>query len=261
MRTFVLQDEDGQTKESHSISAGLDYPGVGPEHSWLAETGRAHYEPITDAEAMEAFRLLSRTEGIVPAIESAHALAGAIKLGQRLPRDADGEPPIILVNLSGRGDKDVDTAINWFDLDTTGTGSESGEPVGAERQRRDGRRSRGRRHFHRSRAGAVSLRSRAATGKAVRRRRAPPAAGALVGFLHVGYPDVPTSLHALRALTGEGDSPGRRPGRGRHAVQRPDDGRRHDPAGRHPGPRAWRPDPGRVRRRRGGRRRPAPPPW
>ena len=132
MRTYVLQDEDGQTRESHSISAGLDYPGVGPEHSWLAETGRAHYEPITDAEAMDAFRLLSRTEGIVPAIESAHALAGAIKLGQRLPRTSDGEPPIILVNLSGRGDKDVDTAIKWFDLDTTGTGSESGEPVGTE---------------------------------------------------------------------------------------------------------------------------------
>ena len=109
VRTYVLQDEDGQTRESHSISAGLDYPGVGPEHSWLAETGRAHYEPITDAEAMDAFRLLSRTEGIVPAIESAHALAGAIKLGQRLPRNSDGEPPIILVNLSGRGDKDVDT--------------------------------------------------------------------------------------------------------------------------------------------------------
>ena len=78
MRTYVLQDEDGQTKESHSISAGLDYPGVGPEHSWLAETGRAHYEPVTDAEAMEAFRLLTRTEGIMPAIESAHALAGAL---------------------------------------------------------------------------------------------------------------------------------------------------------------------------------------
>jgi tryptophan synthase beta chain len=132
MRTYVLQDEDGQTRESHSISAGLDYPGVGPEHSWLAATGRAHYEPITDAEAMEAFRILSQTEGIVPAIESAHALAGAIKLGQRLPRGADGEPPLILVNLSGRGDKDVDTAIKWFEIDTHGTGSESGEPVGTD---------------------------------------------------------------------------------------------------------------------------------
>jgi tryptophan synthase beta chain len=125
MRTFVLQDQDGQTKPSHSISAGLDYPGVGPEHSWLAEVGRAQYLPITDAEAMEAFRLLSRTEGIVPAIESAHALAGALTLGPRLPATAQGKPPLILVNLSGRGDKDVDTAITWFGLDTTGTSSES----------------------------------------------------------------------------------------------------------------------------------------
>jgi len=132
MRTFVLQDEDGQTRESHSISAGLDYPGVGPEHSWLAATGRAHYEPITDAEAMEAFRILSQSEGIVPAIESAHALAGAIKLGQRLPAGPTGEPPLILVNLSGRGDKDVDTAITYFGLDTRGTGSESGEAVGTD---------------------------------------------------------------------------------------------------------------------------------
>jgi tryptophan synthase beta chain len=132
MRTFVLQDEDGQTRESHSISAGLDYPGVGPEHSWLAHTGRASYEPVTDAEAMAAFSVLCRTEGIVPAIESAHALAGAIKLGRRLPAGPDGEPPLILVNLSGRGDKDVDTAIQWFDLDTRGTGSVSGEPVGTD---------------------------------------------------------------------------------------------------------------------------------
>jgi tryptophan synthase beta chain len=129
MRTYVLQDEDGQTKESHSISAGLDYPGVGPEHSYLAYTGRASYEPITDSEAMDAFALLSRTEGIVPAIESAHALAGALKLGARLSRRADGEPPLILVNLSGRGDKDVDTAIKWFGLDTRGRGSESGRPT------------------------------------------------------------------------------------------------------------------------------------
>jgi len=132
MRTFVLQDEDGQTRESHSISAGLDYPGVGPEHSWLAATGRAHYEPVTDSEAMAAFELLCRTEGIVPAIESAHGLAGAIKLGHRLPPRPDGEPALILVNLSGRGDKDVDTAIQWFDLDTRGTGSESGKPVGTD---------------------------------------------------------------------------------------------------------------------------------
>ena len=129
MRTYVLQDADGQTKESHSISAGLDYPGVGPEHAYLSDTGRAHYEPITDAEAMDAFALLSRTEGIVPAIESAHALAGALKLPERLLARPDGQPLLILVNLSGRGDKDVDTAIKWFDLDTRGRGSESGRPT------------------------------------------------------------------------------------------------------------------------------------
>jgi tryptophan synthase beta chain len=111
-RTFVLQDEDGQTIESHSISAGLDYPGVGPEHAWLHETGRAAYEPVTDAEAMAAFQLLCRTEGIIPAIESAHALAGAIRAGQRLGPDG-----VVLVNLSGRGDKDVDTAARWFGID------------------------------------------------------------------------------------------------------------------------------------------------
>jgi tryptophan synthase beta chain len=110
-RTYLLQDEDGQTIESHSISAGLDYPGVGPEHAWLHECGRAAYEPVTDAEAMEAFALLCRTEGIIPAIESAHALAGAIREGRRL-----GPGAVILVNLSGRGDKDVDTAARYFGL-------------------------------------------------------------------------------------------------------------------------------------------------
>ncbi len=110
-RSYLLQDEDGQTIESHSISAGLDYPGVGPEHAYLADIGRATYLPASDTEAMEALRLLSRTEGIIPAIESAHALAGALKLGQELGPDA-----IILVNLSGRGDKDVATAGAWFDL-------------------------------------------------------------------------------------------------------------------------------------------------
>lgn len=117
MRTFVLQDADGQTKESHSISAGLDYPGVGPEHAWLAKTGRARYEAVTDTEAMEALRLLTRTEGIMPAIESAHAVAGAMRLGQRLADTAPDLRPLILVNISGRGDKDVDTAIAWFGLD------------------------------------------------------------------------------------------------------------------------------------------------
>ena len=115
-RTYVLQDEDGQTIESHSISAGLDYPGVGPEHAWLADTGRAIYEAITDDEAMDAFRLLSRTEGIIPAIESAHALAGARRLGLRIAAEDPSARPTILVNLSGRGDKDVATAFEYFGL-------------------------------------------------------------------------------------------------------------------------------------------------
>jgi tryptophan synthase beta chain len=110
-RSYVLQDEDGQTRESHSISAGLDYPGVGPEHAWLKDTGRATYAPITDAEAMAAFQLLCRTEGIIPAIESAHALAGAVQVAKELGPDAT-----LLVNLSGRGDKDMETAAHWFGL-------------------------------------------------------------------------------------------------------------------------------------------------
>jgi tryptophan synthase beta chain len=109
MRTFLLQDADGQTLETHSISAGLDYPGVGPEHAWLQETGRASYRAITDAEAMNAFSVLCRSEGIIPAIESSHALAGALQLGRELGPDA-----VLLVNLSGRGDKDVDIAGRWF---------------------------------------------------------------------------------------------------------------------------------------------------
>ncbi len=109
--TYVLQDEDGQTLESHSISAGLDYPSVGPEHAYLKDSGRAEYRPITDTEAMDAFALLCRTEGIIPAIESAHALAGALQIGREL-----GPEGVVLVNLSGRGDKDVDTAARWFGL-------------------------------------------------------------------------------------------------------------------------------------------------
>ncbi|PTT70385.1 tryptophan synthase subunit beta [Arthrobacter sp. HMWF013] len=120
-RSYLMQDDDGQTIESHSISAGLDYPGVGPEHSYLSDIGRVSYEPITDREAMEAFRLLCRTEGIIPAIESAHALAGAIKVGQRMAEEAAAiggaaQDKIVIVNLSGRGDKDVATAAEWFDL-------------------------------------------------------------------------------------------------------------------------------------------------
>jgi tryptophan synthase beta chain len=114
-RTYVLQDEDGQTVESHSISAGLDYPGVGPEHAWLHDTGRVRYEPVTDAEAMAAFQLLCRTEGIIPAIESAHALAGALRIAPALA-DELGRPPTVLVNLSGRGDKDVHTAGRYFGI-------------------------------------------------------------------------------------------------------------------------------------------------
>lgn len=110
-RSYMLQDEDGQTIESHSISAGLDYPGVGPEHSWLKDLGRAEYYGISDEEAMDALKLLSRTEGIIPAIETAHALAGVLKLGREL-----GPSASILVNLSGRGDKDMETAAKYFGL-------------------------------------------------------------------------------------------------------------------------------------------------
>ena len=107
--SYLLQDEDGQTLESHSISAGLDYPGVGPEHSWLKDIGRAEYIPVTDSEAMEALRTLSRTEGIIPAIETAHALAG---IAQLIPTLKPGSK--VLVNLSGRGDKDMETAAKYF---------------------------------------------------------------------------------------------------------------------------------------------------
>lgn len=110
-RTYILQDEFGQTRPSYSISAGLDYPGVGPEHSHLHDTGRATYEPVDDDEAMAAFRLLSQTEGIIPALETAHGLAGAMRIGRRLGPDA-----VLLVNLSGRGDKDMDTAARYFGL-------------------------------------------------------------------------------------------------------------------------------------------------
>jgi len=110
-RSYVLQDKNGQTVESHSISAGLDYPGVGPEHAYLNDIGRAEYRAITDAQAMEAFALLCKTEGIIPAIESAHALAGAMQIGKELGPDA-----VLLVNLSGRGDKDVQTAAEYFGI-------------------------------------------------------------------------------------------------------------------------------------------------
>jgi len=110
-RSYVLQDANGQTIESHSISAGLDYPGVGPEHAYLHDVGRAEYRAINDDAAMYAFSLLSKTEGIIPAIETAHALAGAILVGQEL-----GPQTNLLINLSGRGDKDVQTAAEYFGI-------------------------------------------------------------------------------------------------------------------------------------------------
>jgi tryptophan synthase beta chain len=103
-RTYVICDDDGQITETHSISAGLDYPGVGPEHAFLKDSGRAHYAGITDVECMEAFHLLARTEGILAALESSHAVAQAMKLAKAMPKDA-----LVLVNLSGRGDKDIYT--------------------------------------------------------------------------------------------------------------------------------------------------------
>jgi tryptophan synthase beta chain len=116
-RSYLLQDEMGQTVPSHSISAGLDYPSVGPIHAWLHDSGRATYRPITDSEAMDAFALLCRTEGIIPAIESAHAVAGALLVGRELGPDG-----VVVVNLSGRGDKDVETAAKWFGI-TAGASS------------------------------------------------------------------------------------------------------------------------------------------
>ena len=110
-RSYVLQDDNGQTIESHSISAGLDYPGVGPEHAYLHDIGRAEYRAVNDDAAMAAFALMCRTEGIIPAIESAHALAGALIIGKELGADAT-----LLINLSGRGDKDVQTAAEYFGI-------------------------------------------------------------------------------------------------------------------------------------------------
>lgn len=109
--SYLMQDDQGQTQETHSISAGLDYPSVGPEHSHLRDSGRAEYRYATDSKVMEAFQLLCRTEGIIPAIESAHALAATLDIGKELGPDA-----LLLVNLSGRGDKDMHTAAQWFGL-------------------------------------------------------------------------------------------------------------------------------------------------
>jgi tryptophan synthase beta chain len=103
-RTYLLQDDDGQITEAHSISAGLDYPGVGPEHAWLKDTGRVTYVPVTDDEAVQAFQATTRLEGIIPALESSHAIAHAMKIAPSLPKDH-----LMVVSLSGRGDKDVNT--------------------------------------------------------------------------------------------------------------------------------------------------------
>ncbi|HEY4576998.1 MAG TPA: tryptophan synthase subunit beta [Yaniella sp.] len=122
-RTYLMQDEDGQTIDSHSVSAGLDYPGVGPQHAYLHDTGRVSYQPVSDAEAMNAFRSLSQSEGIMPAIESAHALAGAQRVAESWVNEGlvsadtpEAEQKVIIVNLSGRGDKDVSTAATWFGM-------------------------------------------------------------------------------------------------------------------------------------------------
>ncbi|MGH8880419.1 MAG: tryptophan synthase subunit beta [Stackebrandtia sp.] len=123
-RTYIMQDDDGQIVESYSISAGLDYPSVGPEHAWLKDTGRARYESVTDVEAMEAFQLLCRTEGIIPALESAHAIAGALRIAPAL-RDEYGPDATIVVNLSGRGDKDMATAAEYFGLTQKESGDDS----------------------------------------------------------------------------------------------------------------------------------------
>ena len=108
-KSYVLQDDNGQILEAHSISAGLDYPGVGPEHAWLKDTGRATYVGVTDNEAMAAFHRLTRTEGIMPALETSHAIAYAMKLAPQMRKDQT-----LLINLSGRGDKDVEHAAKYL---------------------------------------------------------------------------------------------------------------------------------------------------
>ena len=106
-KTFLLQDEDGQITEAHSISAGLDYPGIGPEHSWLKDIGRVEYDSITDVEALDAFKMLCLLEGIIPALEPSHAIAAVIKRAPSMPKDS-----LVIVNLCGRGDKDIFTVAD-----------------------------------------------------------------------------------------------------------------------------------------------------
>ena len=230
-RSFLLQDEDGQTIESHSISAGLDYPGVGPEHAYLAETGRATYVPVTDAEAMDAFALLCRTEGIIPAIESAHALAGALDVAKRLA-DEKGPEAILLVNLSGRGDKDMETATVVRPRRTRRcreTGDRGAELAGR----------------------AMSPTVATAFDKARGDGRA-----ALVGYLPAGFP---TSRAGSRRCAPWSTPAGR--DRGRPALQRPGHGRPDDPGRRPARARGRRPHPRRAPHGRGGRRDRRPPRW
>ena len=164
-RTYLLQDDDGQILEGHSISAGLDYPGIGPEHSFLRDSGRVEYVSATDTEALEAFQLLCQTEGIIPALESSHAIAEVIKRAPTMDKDQ-----IIVVNLSGRGDKDVNTCEQV---------SRQGPPCGI-------------------RAGVKAMEktridTRFAACKAENR-------AALVGFITAGDPDLDTSLEIFKAL-------------------------------------------------------------
>ena len=210
--SYLMQDADGQTVESHSISAGLDYPSVGPEHAWLRDSGRAEYRYATDDTVMEAFRLLSRTEGIIPAIESAHALVGAMEVGRELGPDA-----LLLVNLSGRGDKDMETAADLLRA--------------ARGVRRD-------HHGARGRGGAAPLPRRGA-------RRA--------GRLPAGR--VPDRRGLARGDAGAGRGRLRRR-RGGRALQRPADGRPGHPARRGHGPGRRQPGRRRLPRHgRGARRR------
>ena len=129
-RTFVLQDEEGQIAPTHSVSAGLDYPAIGPEHVWLHDEGRVEYTSATDDEAIAAFHRLGRTEGILPALESSHALAETLKRAPRLSRKR-----VILVNLSGRGDKDVESVLAWDREHAADGNVESFAEAAAARQR------------------------------------------------------------------------------------------------------------------------------
>ena len=212
-RTYVLQDEDGQTVESHSISAGLDYPGVGPQHAHLAQTGRATYRPVTDAAAMEAMALLSRTEGIIPAIESAHAIAGALELARERPGlDDPGQP--LGARRQGHGHR--------HRVVRPGPGRRRRHP----RARHRGADRRGREVTPCAPAPAARSSRTRAEGRA-----------ALVGYLPAGFPDV---AGAIEALQGDGRLRLRRH-RDRAALQRPGDGRPDDPGRRPARPRGRHP--------------------